>query len=332
MQIVPDIRTAHLSTPAVITVGNFDGVHRGHQTLLRHLSAVAAESDGPQPVTAIVTFDPHPLAVLRPDVPLKLLTTPHERLQIAAGLGIDIGVILPFTRELAALEPRAFLALLKQRLGLSALVVGPDFALGRGRTGNLDVLAGLAEELDYRLVVLEPIAWEGKSVRSNVIRQLLTEGEVDEAAALLGRLYHVSGIVQVGDRLGHQLGIPTANFLETEHKLRPGNGVYATRTWLQRDGRPHAYQSVTNIGVRPTVNGALRRLETHILDFPPSGDSGDLYGQELTVEFLTRLRGEQKFTGVPELVAQIHADIDAARRLFASAPSLQQPFFLTPLA
>ncbi len=328
MQIVPDIRTADLPTPAVVTVGNFDGVHRGHQALLRYLSTVAAESPGPQPATAIVTFDPHPLTVLRPDVPLKLLTTPYERLQIAAGLGIDVGVILPFTRELAALEPRAFLALLKQRLGLSALVVGPDFALGRGRSGNLEVLAGLAEEMDYRLVVLEPIAWEGKSVRSNVIRQHLAEGDVDEAAALLGRLYHVSGIVQVGDRLGHQLGIPTANFLETEHKLWPGNGVYATRTWLQRNGRSHAYHSVTNIGVRPTVNGALRRLETHILDFPPAGESGDLYGQELTVEFVSRLRGEQKFDGVSQLVAQIHADIDAARRLLASASLPEQPFFL----
>ncbi len=332
MQIVSDIRTAHLSTPAVVTVGNFDGVHRGHQALLRHLADVANASASPRPVTAIVTFDPHPLSVLRPDVPLKLLTAPRERLQIAAGLGIDIGVILPFTRELAALEPRDFLALLKRHLRLSALVVGPDFALGRGRSGNLDVLAGLADELDYRLIVLEPIVWEGKSVRSNTIRQLLADGDVAEAAALLGRLYHVSDIVRMGDRLGHQIGIPTANFLEAEHKLWPGNGVYATRAWLRRDGRPHAYLSVSNIGVRPTVNGALRRLETHILDFPPAGESGDLYDQELTVEFVARLRGEQKFAGLPQLVAQIRADIDAARQILASAPLAEQPFFLTSLA
>ncbi len=174
-------------------------------------------------------------------------------------------------------------------------------------------------------MVLEPVSWHGKSVRSRVIRQLLLDGDVEEAAQLLGRPYHVAGNVQLGDRLGSQIGIPTANLAVAETKLRPGDGVYATRAWIVQDGvaglAAQSYASVTNIGVRPTVNGATRRVETHLLDFPPAGATGDLYGQELVIEFVARLRGEKKFAGLEPLVAQIRADIATARPLWTLRPS-----------
>lgn len=328
MHIITDIRSVQLPGPTVMTIGNFDGVHRGHQALLGRLAGVAQALAEPTAMTAIVTFEPHPLSVLRPDTPLKLLTTPLERLLIAGGLGIDLGVIQPFSRELAALEPREFVRVLKEQLGLFALVVGPDFALGRGRSGTLDVLSTLGEEMGFRLIVMEPISWEGQPVRSNMVRYLLAEGRVDRAADLLGRLYHVTGTVQVGDRLGHRIGVPTANLAVPETKLWPGNGVYATRTWVRRSGDAEPYASVTNIGVRPTVNGAMRRLESHLLDYAGGGENGDLYGQELTVEFVSKLRDERKFAGLEELVAQIRADIAAARPILAAARPAEKPFFL----
>lgn len=328
MHIMTDIRSVQAPGPTVLTIGNFDGVHRGHQALLRRLGDVAQTLADAGAKTAVMTFDPHPLAVLRPGTPLQLLTTPLERLLIAGELGVDLGVIQPFTVELAALEPRQFVLLLKQHLRLSALVVGPDFALGRGRSGNLDALSALGEKMGFRLIVMEPISWKGHPVRSNMVRQLLVEGRVDRVADLLGRPYHISGDVQMGDRLGHRIGVPTANLAVPESKLWPGNGVYATRTWMRRGGQTRSYASVTNIGVRPTVNGAMRRLETHLLDYAAAGANGDLYGQDLTVEFVAKLRDERKFAGLEELVAQIHADIAAARPILAAARLAERPFFL----
>lgn len=336
MQIITDVRSVHLRRPTALTIGNFDGLHRGHQALLLELRRFAAEIadagqhdglQGAEPVaTALLTFDPHPLAILRPDLDLKLLTTPLERLHLAGAMGIDLGIIQPFTQEIAALEPAEFMGRLKRHLNLAALVVGPDFALGRNRAGNPAVLAALGEQLGYRLRVIEPVDWQGHSVRSNAIRGLLAEGRVEEAGELLGRPYHVSGVVIEGDRRGRQIGVPTANLQPPDNKLWPADGVYATRTWLHTTGA--VYNSVTNLGVRPTVDGLHHRLETHLLDFPPAGQSGDLYGQTVTVEFIRRLRGEQRFSGISELVAQIQRDIAAARDLLAPPDSAQQPFFL----
>lgn len=336
MQIITDVRSVHLRRPTALTIGNFDGLHRGHQALLLELRRFAAELaaagpddgvEGTAPVaTALLTFDPHPLAILRPDLDLKLLTTPLERLRLAGALGIDLGIIQPFTQETAALEPAEFMGWLKRHINLAALVVGPDFAMGRNRAGNPAVLAALGEQLGYRLRVIEPVDWQGQSVRSNAIRRLIAEGRVEEAGELLGRPYHVSGVVVAGDRRGHQIGVPTANLQPPANKLWPADGVYATRTWLHDTGA--VYNSVTNLGVRPTVDGLHHRLETHLLDFPPAGQDGDLYGQTLTVEFIRRLRGEQRFSGLPELVAQIQRDIAAARSLLAPPDSAQLPFFL----
>lgn len=331
MQIFTGIQSVHRTEPTVVTIGNFDGVHCGHQALLRTLEQTADAMALSNAGTALVTFEPHPLKVLRPEIPLDLLTTPRERLQIAAGLGVDIGLIQPFTPDVAALEAYDFLSLLTRHLAMAALVVGPDFALGRDRSGTLGTLDDLSKELGYQLVVQEHIVHGDRSVRSRTIRQLLNEGKVDEASSLLGRPYHMTGEVERGDQRGRQFGIPTANLRVPADKLWPADGVYATRTWLLDAEEPLAYDSVTNVGNRPTVNGHIRRLESHLLDFPVHGQSDNLYEQRLTVEFIERLRGEQRFSGPEELVEQIRADIVKARRILGDVSLAETPFFVTRL-
>ncbi len=320
MLIFTGIKDAHLPGPTYVTIGNFDGLHRGHQALLQRLQALtqppATAGKNPQiPLaqTALVTFDPHPLQVLRPQEPHYLLTTPRERLTLAAALGIDVGVLQPFTRAVANLEARQFMQLLKNHLGMVALLVGPDFALGRNRSGDLPALRALGGELGYDLHVLETIHEQGKAVRSTLIRQAVQEGDVPAAAQMLGRNYHLTGIVIPGDQRGRQIGVPTANLQIAPEKLLPANGVYAT--FIQAAGATQRWLSVTNLGVRPTVDGLHHRVETHLLDFPPTGTSGDLYGQTLTVEFVARLRGEIRFPNLAALVTQIRADIAQAREI-----------------
>ena len=330
MQIISDLSTLQLHRPTVLTIGNFDGIHRGHQALLQTMQQWAVRNGLD---SAILTFEPHPLAVLRPDQPLQLLTTPRERLHLAAPLGIDLGIIYPFSRAVAAQEPADFMGELVRALDVRALVVGPDFALGRNRSGNLEVLAELGQTLGYTIQVIEPVDWETRPVRSSAIRALLTQGEVAAAAELLGRPYHATGIVVHGDQRGRQIGIPTANLQIPDGKLWPADGVYATRTYVHDRTGVSLFNSATNLGMRPTVGGTEHRFETHLLDFPEPGASDNLYDQTVTVEFIERLRGEQKFNGFGELVAQIHADIDQARTLLPTpvpmAASQPQPFFLT---
>ncbi len=325
MQQFVNIAQVHLPGPSFVTIGNFDGLHRGHQTLLRQVVQVAQQAfvtgtiqTAPQSV--LITFDPHPLTVLRPDIPLLLLTTPQERLDLAAQLGIDYGIVQCFTPEIAQLAARDFIQLLKTHLGLAGLVVGPDFALGHGRKGDLDTLRELGKEFDYRVYVIDPVVQTAKPVRSRVIRQAIQAGDTTTATDLLGRFYSVTGEVITGDQRGRQIGIPTANLQTPPDKLLPANGVYATRTHIQFNAEKRVFNSVTNLGVRPTVDGVQRRLETHILDFPPKNHTGDLYSQTLTVEFVARLRNEQRFSGIDALTAQIQLDIEQARMLLQAMP------------
>jgi len=312
MRIFRDIRDANLPGPTFLTIGNFDGLHRGHQMLLDRLRQNATAQAG---MSALLTFHPHPLRVLRPGSPLELLTTPEERLALAGELGIDVGVIQPFTPELAQLAPRAFLELLVRHLGLAGLTVGPDFALGRNRAGNLDVLAALGQEMDFALDVIQPVQVVGEEVRSYAIRQALVNGEVERAAGMLGRNYSISGVVVEGDRRGRTIGIPTANLRVDEERLLPADGVYANWVWPDDPATAPRLAGVTNIGMRPTVGGRERRVECHIFDFPQAGESGDLYGKTVTLAFVQRLRPEQRFESLDGLIAQIHRDMAAARAI-----------------
>lgn len=314
--------------PTFLTIGNFDGVHLGHQALLRGLQTEAA-AHSPPAKTALLTFDPHPLAILRPHVPLQLLTTPEERLQLLAPFGLDLGIIQPFDQEFARLTPEQFMRLLVERLGLVRLVVGPDFALGRARAGTVAVLQALGTQLGYGVSVtplVELVAGTSGEVRSHQIRQLLRAGNVRAAWQMLGRPYRVMGIVEEGERRGRTIGVPTANIRPLPQRLLPADGVYATWAYLQdeQDDKQDenaglARASVTNIGTRPTVDGRQHRVETHLLDFPGPGEPSQLYGQQVAVSFVSRLRAEQRFDSLADLLAQIQRDILATRRVLQCA-------------
>lgn len=317
MRLVTDLNSIALAGPTYLTIGNFDGVHRGHQALFQRMRELA-NAHQPAAQTALLTFDPHPLAVLRPDRELKLLTSPQERIQFAAAMGMDIGIIQPFSPEFAAQSPDQFMQQLKRSLGLAGLVVGPDFALGRNRSGDLEALARLGEELNYQLQIVEPVAWHSRPVRSSIIRSLIEMGDVVDAAELLGRPYHAVGTVVEGDKRGRTIGFPTANLQIATNKLLPANGVYATWATLEDHPERAVFASVTNIGVRPTVDGRHLRVEPYLIDFPAPGMSDDLYGQTVRLEFVVRLRGEQRFPNLPALIEQIGLDAEAARHVLGT--------------
>jgi riboflavin kinase/FMN adenylyltransferase len=303
-----------LAQDAYLTIGNFDGVHRGHQALVSALVKVA-HANGCQ--AGLLTFDPHPLTVLRPDTTLASLTSTEERAEILAALGLDFVLVLPFSRQIAARSAAEFMQELTRHVPLRALWIGPDFALGRGREGDAGRLAEIGVELGYRVEVVPPFDWLGQPVRSSRIRALLSEaGGAAQAAALLGRPYQMWGTVTEGARRGRTIGFPTANLSlppdGSNRRLVPANGVYACWAWREARG----YPAVVNIGVRPTFDNAHRSIEAFLLDF-----SGDLYGETLGLSFVERLRGEQRFPNAAALIAQIEADVAAARRtLGATSP------------
>jgi riboflavin kinase/FMN adenylyltransferase len=311
-QFIRDVRTVHIDGPTFLTIGNFDGLHRGHQALIQRLRQ-EANAHAPNTLTGLLTFDPHPMRILRPEVALRMLTTPGERVALAGGYGVDLGIIQPFDQEIANFSPRQFLTMLQTHLGLAGLVVGPDFALGKGRSGTLDVLADLGEEMGFRLAVLDEIHQAGTEVRSLTVRQRLKAGDVAGAGDLLGRPYQVTGVVEHGDGRGRTIGVPTANLNVPQDRMLPQNGVYATWAWVGQPDHGKAWMGATNIGIRPTVDGTVQRVECHLIDFPDPGQSDDLYGKEITLAFIARLRGEQKFTSLDALVSQIHQDIDQTR-------------------
>jgi riboflavin kinase/FMN adenylyltransferase len=287
-----------------MSIGVFDGVHLGHRHLLGKLIA-SAKADGY--VSGVVTFDRHPNEVLAPQKEMRYLTTLEDKLRLLGEVGLDFVVALPFTRKLAQTTARDFVQSLVQRLHLRELWTGPDFALGRGREGDRSYLSSLGEELGFRLHRLEPVTHLGKVISSNSIRALMREGSVSEAARLLGRFPYLRGKVVSGARRGQRLGFPTANLEMGEKLLLPANGVYAVRAFW--DKANHA--GVVNIGQRPTFEeNSERVLEAHILDF-----SGDLYGKELRVEFIERLRPELRFESSEALIAQMTTDAAQARRV-----------------
>jgi riboflavin kinase/FMN adenylyltransferase len=281
---------------SVVAVGTFDGVHRGHQHLLAELRRRAAARGAR---SLVVTFDPPPRLVLRPDADYQLLTATDERVALLAG-AVDRVEVLTFDRALAATTAEQFCADLVERHGMVELVGGPDLALGRGRAGTPPVLREIGARLGFEVALLDQLSLGGEPVRSGEIRRRLLTGDLAGAEALLGHAPTLQGTVVLGDQRGRTLGFPTANLELPAWRLVPANGVYAVRS----DGRA----GVMNIGVRPTVDGRRRVVEVHLLDW-----AGDLYGQLLTVELVARLRDEQRFPSLEALVAQIGEDVQAAR-------------------
>jgi riboflavin kinase/FMN adenylyltransferase len=289
---------------AAVTVGNFDGVHRGHQALVEAVVRAARAGGG----TAVaLTFDPHPSRVLSPDRAPASLMTLEQKAEVLASLGIDRVAALPFNPQTAAEAPGEFArAVLRGALGAEAVVVGTNFRFGRGRAGDLPLLRGLGEALGFRVDGVPPVAHEGAPISSTRIREALSRGAVAAAAEMLGRPYFVDGVVGRGEGRGRTLGIPTAN-LEPVNEMLPARGVYAGTVRVPGgEVRP----AVVNIGRRPTFGGTRTLLEAHLLDF-----EGDLYGRTLRLAFRERLREERTFPGPQALVAQIHDDVARARAL-----------------
>ena len=293
-------------TNSWLTIGVFDGVHRGHQELIRNLTAGAHANGAP---AVVLTFSPHPAQVLG-DVALKCLTTPDERADLLTSLGVDVVITHPFDRQTANLSAEEFMAQLKQQLSLQKLLVGYDFALGRHRAGDVPRLTEIGLSLGYDVLPVAALQREGQIISSSSIRQQLSDGAVSAAADQLGRNYSVGGPIIRGDGRGRTIGIPTANVDVSLEKVVPTNGVYAC--WVLARGERH--KAVTNIGVRPTFTSGevIPRVEAHLLEY-----DADLYDQVLTVEFVERLRGEQKFAGIDALVAQIKSDIVKANEILS---------------
>ncbi len=294
--------------PAV-AIGNLDGVHRGHQALIASAKACAHSLHVP---TAVLTFTPHPQAVLRPTSQGMRLTTDPERYALFEKHGVDLTLALPFTVALAELEAEVFLErYLGQGLRATSLHVGQDFRFGRGRAGNSTSLRLWGESRGMEVCIIDAVTSGDEKISSSSIRALIQQGQVAQANRLLGYAYEHSGSVEKGAGRGRTLGIPTANVAYDPSKVAPCNGVYLTRT--QVGGR--AFVSVSNFGSRPTfVQGDPRpTLETHLLDFSES-----IYGQTVRVEFIDRLREERKFENVDALRAQVMTDIETARKKAAA--------------
>ncbi|HEY3162365.1 MAG TPA: bifunctional riboflavin kinase/FAD synthetase [Vicinamibacterales bacterium] len=290
----------------VLALGNFDGLHRGHLKIIERVRRGAAEHGG---TPMAMTFDPHPSRVVRPDKAPPLLMTKEQRLEAFDRAGIGAVAVVRFTRELSTWDPETFVrTVLVDWLRVSEVWVGANFLFGHDRSGNFSTLRTLGQRYGFRADKIDPVRYKEFVVSSTRIRRLVSEGRMDEAGALLGHQFYVDGRVVPGAHRGKGLGFPTAN-LETSNELLPPNGVYATMTTI--DGIVH--RSITNVGVRPTFGDTTKTMiEAYVL-----GYDGDLYGRQVRLGFVQRLRDERKFEDVDALRAQIEADLRRAERLFA---------------
>jgi riboflavin kinase/FMN adenylyltransferase len=291
---------------AAITVGTFDGVHRGHWSVLQRLCAVA-RAEGL--LSVLVTFDPHPLKIVRPEVAPRLLTTPNEKKEILTLAGLDYAVFLSFTRSLSLYLPDEFVRdVLLTRLGLRHLVVGYDHGFGRDRSGDVETMLRIGADLGFAVEVAGPVLMNDDAISSSRIRTALEKGEVERAARGLGRPYSLTGVVVHGEGRGRTLGFATANVsLGHGDKLLPREGIYAVRAAF----RMYQGAGLLHLGPRPTFRGSPPSIELHLLDF-----NGDLYGEQVRIEFLTRLRDVLPFASAAELVEQMRRDREAAEDYF----------------
>ncbi len=289
-----------------LTIGVFDGVHRGHQQIIRRLVS-GARASGSQAV--VLTFWPHPATVLG-NRDFKCLTMPEERIRLLTTMDVDVAVIQTFDSTLASTSAHDFVAQLQDHLSFEHLLIGYDFALGKGREGDAARLTEMGKEMGYTVEVIPALGDESGVISSTEIRKLVSTGNVAGAAALLGHCYALHGRVVHGDGRGRQLGFPTANIEYPSEKILPANGVYACRIWV--DGQSHS--AAVNVGVRPQFHeGAVKPLvEAYILDF-----ERDIYDEDVRLEFVERLRDELKFSSVDELIAQMHRDVAKAREILS---------------
>jgi riboflavin kinase/FMN adenylyltransferase len=308
MRVVRHLARHHGRLPAtILTLGNFDGVHRGHQAIIETAVGRAREQGG-RP--AVLTFEPHPIAVLMPDRAPPIIQPLHDRLEKIRDLGIDTVILQRFTREFAAMDPQAFVRdFLLRHIELRQVVVGYNVNFGRDRAGTSDTLSALGARLGFGVDVVGPVVADGEEVSSTRLRDAIQQGDMRRAQHLLGRPYAFRGRVVTGDRRGRTLGFPTANLHLKPGLLIPPDGVYA----IAADIGGVEQAGVLNVGIRPTFGGRRRTIEAHLLDF-----EGDLYGRWLVVRVVERLRGEATFAGPDALRAAIADDVARARRVLAA--------------
>ncbi len=312
----PAAWNAHYSSPkraSVLAVGNFDGLHLGHQAILRATVERALETNT---VSTALTFDPPPLKVLRPESAPPRISTNTQRIELFSLLGLEAAVVMPFTTALSRLTPEDFVEqILVGELRVATILVGENFRFGHRQTGNVKLLRELGERLGFEVVIVPPVVFRAEIVSSTIIRREIAEGDVSHAGRLLGRPFVLTGEVVSGTGTGSKFTFPTLN-LVPEQELLPARGVYITRACFP--GEPQSHRSVTNIGMRPTFNGNSLTVETHLLDF-----TEEIPAKRMEVRFWKRLRPEKKFSGPEELRQQISRDIDSANRFFNSLRRLR---------
>ena len=309
MQLLHELPAQPPSQSALLTIGVFDGVHLGHRHLLERLRETAARENA---ASAVLTFTNHPRTVIRPGDCVQYITTVEDRLELLRREGVDLVLPLTFDVELSRLKADEFVDLLLERLNMGGLVMGSSFAMGHQRGGTPPVLAEMGRDRGFSTTVVEPASSQGEEVSSTAIRDAVSRGDVGRASRLLGRPFALRGVVVRGQARGRSLGFPTANLNLPRSQIVPGNGIYAARAIVEGAARPAA----VSIGVRPTFDDGERVVEVHILDF-----GGDLYGSELAVEFVERLRDELRFDSAEELVAQMNDDVEQTRQVLGRLPS-----------
>jgi riboflavin kinase/FMN adenylyltransferase len=305
MQHIQSIEIVQLERPSIVTVGMFDGVHRGHQHLVKRLVEAAHSSDR---AAVVMTFFPHPDTVIRNIQGPYYLTSPDERATLLGELGVDVVITHPFNDDTRQIRAANFVDLLTRHLKMSALWATEDFALGYKREGNMAFLAEQGREKSFTVETIDLVFTDdnGERISSAKIRDLLAEGEIAKATDGLGRYYRISGEVVHGEKRGRKIGFPTANIGYWDLQVLPKNGVYACYARLGNE----TFKAMTNIGIRPTFDGQAVTIEAHLLDF-----DRDIYGQHLELDFVAWLRGEAKFSGLDALIKQIGADVEAGRAL-----------------
>jgi riboflavin kinase/FMN adenylyltransferase len=302
-QFEAELGSLRPSRPMVLTIGVFDGVHLGHQALIAEMVRQAKQTGA---VSGVITFAGHPRLVLGKHKELPHLTSLEQRVRLLEAKGADRVIVLTFTKELADLPAAEFIGQLVKQLGMRHLVIGPDFALGKGREGDIDSLRALGEKLGFTVTVAPPLVKNGYKVSSTRIRKAMAESKMANVHDLLGRYFSLEGEVVKGEGRGARLGIPTANIEIPPDQALPADGVYATIACI--DDQPMA--SITNIGTRPTFGGGQRTVETHLLDY-----RGDLYGRRLEIAIIEQIRPEKKFAAAEELLVQIKDDITMSRQV-----------------
>lgn len=306
MIVVRGLRNLHEKPKnAVVTLGNFDGVHMGHQVILKLVFERAKENNGS---SIVYTFDPHPLKILAPEQNINLLTTFKKKMELLDSNKVDMAICADFTKNFARMHPGDFVAKLMDSLAMKRVIVGHDYSFGKGKTGTIEYLEILGKKHGFTVDVADPVTSDGVRVSSSAIRELLYEGDVGKAGIMLNRYYSMEGHVVSGYQRGKAIGFPTAN-LDTPYEVIPAVGVYAVYTLI---GGNRWHEAVVNVGYNPTFDRNDLIVEVHLLD-----TEQDIYGQEIEVFFIDRLRDETRFDSVEELKAQIEKDISKAKEIFA---------------